>query len=773
MKSFLKMIPLFCIGFTACSSVPFSLGQYDYIAYFAETPPVIDGVGNDPAWEKAEWRPIDQVWLGGGNASASNLTPPPAGTYSGRFKIVWTEDRLYYLVEILDTHLSLTRINDPFNEIYNDDCLELFINEDGKGGMHENNNNAFAYHLSYDGINVMDYVSGQGGNPNFRNGYIARNHHINYAIGNRNNADRSNVYTWEIEMKVFDKNYPIGGNVNYPPVRLTDGKTMGFAVAYCNAGTSNRREYFMGSAFIEGANKNVAYQNAGVFAKLILSKTKKPADSASSIVSLVNSTGVTDVRHHTYASIKALVDEAIEIAGGLEGIVKFGDTVVLKPNVITTVYGWAWPSGVRIPAGAPDAVTPTAPNGIVTDWRVVQAVAENVRMIIGAKGQPGAGKILVMESSGKGNSAQGTATQYANVNYTLANLSAVDEILTLDTVGGAFWTNPNPDVLPSDILKIKLDNPAFDTPFNQSDFGGNPMHPHYTSYDGQGNYFVAKQMYEADALICIPVLKLHTTAGTTGTIKNISIGASPPRIYGNSSNDIGRNFRIPHTESNGLHKWIADYYAVMPADFTVMEALQGVDRGPLPPAGDASALKRMNSMLASRDGLAIDVVMSNIIKVDYTKVGHLAYLTNRGEVGTKPGKRLIVRGNPSNITVLGNIKVQDLREGVNFHGSIMSGLGGNISSTRLSARQLERPAVSITSAQFNRQNLNLNLAVSANTVKADIFINGVYKESINDNFDNIIIGALNLGSGSYNITVYAYTNYMAYGEASVTAVKTQ
>ncbi|MCL2444472.1 MAG: CBM9 family sugar-binding protein [Treponema sp.] len=254
-----------------------TLGPYDYAAPYAETTPIMNGKGDDPVWEKAIWRPIDQLWLGGGNASTSNLTPPPAGTFSGRYKIVWTEDRLYYLVEILDTYLSLTRIANPYNEIYRDDCLELFINEDALGGNHEANNNAFAYHMSYDGENVMDYVSGQSGNPNFTNGYIKRNHHINYVIGNldlpnRKSLDGTNLYTWEVEMKVFDKNYPINGDPNYTPVVLSEGKKIGFAVAYCNAGPSNSREYFMGNMFIPGANKNVAYQNASVFAKLYLVK---------------------------------------------------------------------------------------------------------------------------------------------------------------------------------------------------------------------------------------------------------------------------------------------------------------------------------------------------------------------------------------------------------------------------------------------------------------------------------------------------------------------
>ena len=262
----------------SCDSIPGSNpGQYDYTAHFAAAAPVIDGVGDDAAWGKAEWKPINQVWLGGGNASQSNLTPPPAGTYSGRFKIVWTEDRLYYLVEIKDTYLSLTRLADPYDQIYNDDCLELFINEDGLGGMHENNNNAFAYHMSYDGVNAMDYVAGQNNNSPFKNSYIARNHHMKYKIGNldlsnKKSIDGSNVYTWEIEMKVFNKNYPIGGNPSYKPEKLFENKKMGFAVAYCNAGKTNSREYFMGSMAISGSNKNVAYQNAGVFAKLRLAK---------------------------------------------------------------------------------------------------------------------------------------------------------------------------------------------------------------------------------------------------------------------------------------------------------------------------------------------------------------------------------------------------------------------------------------------------------------------------------------------------------------------
>jgi hypothetical protein len=241
-----------------------TLGLYDYAAPFAETAPIIDGKGDDPIWAKAPWRPIDQVWLGGGNASSTNLTPPPPGTYAGRFKIVWTEDRLYYLAEILDDYISTTRQDTPLVNYWEDDLLELFIDENASGGNHQqgaNAYNAFAYHISFGGTNVVDV--GTNGQPRLFN------HHLDYRIGNRDNADGSNIYTWEVEMKVFDDTYNENITTNVP-VKLNDGKMMGFAVAYCDANQTNSREYFMGSMYIPGANKNVAWQTADVFARLHL-----------------------------------------------------------------------------------------------------------------------------------------------------------------------------------------------------------------------------------------------------------------------------------------------------------------------------------------------------------------------------------------------------------------------------------------------------------------------------------------------------------------------
>ena len=228
------------------------LGLYDYSAPFAEAAPVIDGRGDDPVWEKAEWRPLDQAWLG---------DIPGSDVFSGRYKIVWTEDRLYYLVEITDNYISTTRKNTPLIECYNDDCLELFINENAKGGDHEKNYNAWAYHLSFYGGNVV--ALNTKGQAQLYNG------HLNYKIGNE---DGTALYTWEVEMKVFDNTYDEKNPDVNIPVKLYDGKVIGFAVAYCDADEKNTRERFIGSVYIEGENKNVAWQNASVFAKLTLVK---------------------------------------------------------------------------------------------------------------------------------------------------------------------------------------------------------------------------------------------------------------------------------------------------------------------------------------------------------------------------------------------------------------------------------------------------------------------------------------------------------------------
>jgi hypothetical protein len=282
-------------------------------------------------------------------------------------------------------------------------------------------------------------------------------------------------------------------------------------------------------------------------------------------------------------------------------------------------------------------------------------------------------------------------------------------------------------------------------------------------------------MYEADALICIPVVKSHWNATVTGAVKNIGIGAAPPRIYGIGGGDVGRNNMVNHS-SVLLHDWIADYFACLPADFVVMDGLQGLQNGPLPGgSNEDTALtpnqKNLRTILASKDALAIDIVEANIIGWDYTTVPYLMKLAARGEVGPKPNGRIIpLRGNPKDIVVLGNVKVDDIRGNYNSTNQDPNNPG-----VKLSAAQKTLPTVEINSAAFTKSGLNLNMSLSSGSdnkvVKIDVYINGAYTKSFNAGLTGISLDASSLAEGSHNIEVRAFTEYMYSASAATTAVK--
>jgi hypothetical protein len=255
-----------------------TMGQDDFIAHFVETPPVIDGDGSDAAWEKAEWRDIKYAWMYQSPRSLSGTlnsdgTVSKTADFSGRFKVVWTADRLYILAEIIDDikYCPITAVNQSPEK---NDCLELFIDENASGGTRtsDGGNNFFTYHMNFDGTNVVDYT-GQN---------VLRNSHLKYKI----NETAAHLYIWEIEMKVFNSSYPLNSTPAVDPantlVTLTEGKKMGFAVAYCdndnnahNSSNTGDRDHFIGSMFVKGNTddeRNTAYKNSDQYAKLYLKK---------------------------------------------------------------------------------------------------------------------------------------------------------------------------------------------------------------------------------------------------------------------------------------------------------------------------------------------------------------------------------------------------------------------------------------------------------------------------------------------------------------------
>ena len=204
----------------------------------------IDGIPNETPWQEADWLPLDQLWLGPEYTKED---------FSGRYKLLWDEDGLYLLAEITDDIL-LDQNTNPLVNWWDDDCLEIFIDENNSGGNHQFNHSAFAYHVALDG-NVVDMSTKKEGK--------LYNSHVT-----SKRQTQGNTSIWELKILIFDESYSDNGENR--PITLEAGKEIGFALAYCDNDTSDNRENFIGSINNEGFRQNQGWIDATIFGTLIL-----------------------------------------------------------------------------------------------------------------------------------------------------------------------------------------------------------------------------------------------------------------------------------------------------------------------------------------------------------------------------------------------------------------------------------------------------------------------------------------------------------------------
>jgi hypothetical protein len=224
--------------------------------------PVIDGV-MDSLWQAASWQPLNHHILG---------VMPSAEDFSGRFKVMWDKNKIYLLAEIQDDVLFDSH-PDPLNAYWDDDCLEIFIDEDRSGGEHQFNFNAFAYHVALDNQAVDIGYKTKDGQPDF----MLLNDHLKSAW--KRQATAPHKLIWEVALDVYDDSFAyvttqegIKKFNDAKPVTLTANKELGFMLAYCDNDGSESRENFIGSVAIKPKNgdKNLGYKDASVFSSLKL-----------------------------------------------------------------------------------------------------------------------------------------------------------------------------------------------------------------------------------------------------------------------------------------------------------------------------------------------------------------------------------------------------------------------------------------------------------------------------------------------------------------------
>lgn len=251
------------IKFAAILLFAFNLNKISaspYEAPFVPKAPIIDGIADEPIWGQANWRAIDKLIIG------KNLSPKD---FQGRYKVIWTQARLYVLAEIIDDVLADTHA-DPLANYWEDDTLEFFIDEDQSGGNHHFNYNAFAYHVALDN-QVVDIGPYQTDDHSLIH-VQTYNDHI------KSHWERSaNKLIWEVEIAIYPDTYKDHYRKNekpVDPVKLYKGKTLGWMVSYCDADTSGTREHCISDINVPAVkgDKNRGYIDASVFGELKLIK---------------------------------------------------------------------------------------------------------------------------------------------------------------------------------------------------------------------------------------------------------------------------------------------------------------------------------------------------------------------------------------------------------------------------------------------------------------------------------------------------------------------
>lgn len=385
------------------------------------------------------------------------------------------------------------------------------------------------------------------------------------------------------------------------------------------------------------------------------------------------------------SDIQTLVEQAVTMAGGLNDIVHNGDTVVIKPNL---VIDYSYAGNQKLTPGA---------NGIVTDYRVIQAVVNIVNQL-----NP-SGKIFLMEGSAKGH----TLNNMATVGWD--DITGLDGTIAIEESSGGWYEYNSPN-----LVGVDLSNDV-------------ALYPDYLKPNNTRTIYQNKIYHNADVLICIPVLKNHGYTGITGAVKCVGIGGTPGKIYGTGPSDADptQRYGIDHGNENSartnLHKWIHDFYACRPIDFVVMDGLQGSDRGPVAYGYTtvSQAQKNMRVILAGRDAIAVDVIESLIMKHDPSKIAHLVYLHN-DDYGC---------ANPALINVIGT-QVEDIRTDFKIYDS---GTQSKFSNASCRDYIIENPS-------FSDDKLSFSIADSTNLSRIEVSIDGqLYTSMIIGQFNHVSI----------------------------------
>ncbi len=292
--------------------------------------------------------------------------------------------------------------------------------------------------------------------------------------------------------------------------------------------------------------------------------------------------------------ILAMVYRVLDLEGGLKERLFPGAKVVIKPNIVEAV---------------------DLENGANTDPRVVEGL---IRWI--TTHGPGNLTITVAEAAGAWLAPEMRDTPY---NYGGAPVADGFEVagyrdmrkrlvadgiqITLLDANFGSYTEPLKNIRLEPVPE-KIDFPFFPA------------------------YWIHEAILDADVLINVPVMKIHTPQVTL-CVKN-TVGVAAGAKYGVYKGRGGPNpgdpvLHLGWPDSNSVEREIVDLAAIAPSDYCLVDALVGKERGN---TSNNPAVRR-NMLIAGADMVAVDTVCARLMGLNPDDVPHL-YSAAREGLGT-------------------------------------------------------------------------------------------------------------------------------------------
>ncbi len=290
--------------------------------------------------------------------------------------------------------------------------------------------------------------------------------------------------------------------------------------------------------------------------------------------------------------IEEMVGKAIELQGGLQGIVEKGDTVMIKVNLV----------GGNSKSG----------EGENTDVRVVKAL---IRYL--ADFTEGDIEIIVAEGTARSNDDP-------------------DELTSVWGNSGYLELLPDPDLAGVNLSLLNLNQSLSD--LVEVDLGSQG-----TSALQGTRYHVHQAEIGADVYIAVPVLKIHTT-GITNALK-LQIGTAPGCYY-------GYNKAAGTTYSDGIYHGVAqriwtteaivDLSNIAGIDFVLVDAIMCLETEK---TNRGYNQVRFNTILAGADPVAIDHIGAKLMGLNPDDIAHIT-LAEKVGLGTNDPDLIEVLGVP-------------------------------------------------------------------------------------------------------------------------------